>query len=387
MNHRVIRQCNRGIFPDVGQRSEHMPALDGLRALAVLGVLVTHFLPAGHPLLGVAPWGFLGVRLFFVLSGFLITSILLGCRELTDAGQPVPVTLGRFYMRRTLRIFPLFYASILVLSIAGIGFVRETWPWHATYLSNVAYIVKGEGLGHSTHFWTLAVEEQFYLVWPWLVLLLPRRAMLPAFLGCLLSAPLFRLVASAVPGVPYLARYVLPFGCLDSLAGGALLALLHQRGPVLQRRYLVRLALLCGIAGVTVRSTLGIDTVVGSAVDTVYFQFAMAGLFVWLIDALVRDSSPVATAVLSVAPLVYVGRISYAIYVVHHFVPETLTIVLRSLGTSLGGSLWMQFTLWTALSIAIASASWYGLEQPFNRLKRRFPYRVDPAVPSLSLTA
>src|SRR5262245_34719431 len=142
-----------------------LPQLDGLRALAVLGVLVCHSTDSEWAHLG--PFG---VRLFFVISGFLITRILLEQR-----GAPVGSVLRAFYWRRLGRIAPLYYVALIVYWSFGVPGARELWPWLVTYTSNM--VDPATPLGFVGHFWSLAVEEQFYLVWPPLVLLLSRRTL------------------------------------------------------------------------------------------------------------------------------------------------------------------------------------------------------------------
>src|SRR5262245_48027521 len=140
---------------------QHMPHLDGLRALAISAVLVEHF--GGKALNALVPIGAgsIGVNLFFTLSGFLITGILL---ESFGKGSNWQTTLLNFYARRFLRLMPIFYVTLFALVLLDIRTLSDSWPWHAAYLSNVHIAFGGE----KTVFWSLAVEEQFYLVWPFL---------------------------------------------------------------------------------------------------------------------------------------------------------------------------------------------------------------------------
>ena len=170
---------------------QHMAQLDTLRAFAVIGVLATHYMPtsrfAGYYAMG-------GVRLFFVLSGFLITSILLKSRSIMESGKQLPrFTLFRFYVRRFLRIFPLYYFVLAVAAIADVTNVRETLLWNVTYLSNVYFFTRGHWAGPVSHFWSLAVEELFYLVWPWLILFTPRRFLMRLIICLIIIGPLFRI--------------------------------------------------------------------------------------------------------------------------------------------------------------------------------------------------
>ena len=116
----------------VAAAPRYMPQLDSLRAIAVIGVMVHHFWPKGEILLGLTT-GFLGVQLFFVLSGFLITGILLRARDVVSAGlQSTRTEIRRFYIRRFLRIFPLFYGMLAVTWIVGVPEVRDSLAWHLT---------------------------------------------------------------------------------------------------------------------------------------------------------------------------------------------------------------------------------------------------------------
>jgi peptidoglycan/LPS O-acetylase OafA/YrhL len=172
--------------------SRRLPALDELRAVAVLMVFAFHsYVLVENPLAPAPAWyGALfrslwsGVDLFFVLSGFLISGILLDTRE-------QPGMLKTFYLRRTLRIFPLYYATLLLWFVL----LRPLWSpsgqfqameaaqgWFWSYSFNIRAALYGPIPSFFDHFWSLAVEEQFYLIWPLTILLLPKRA-LPWFLG------------------------------------------------------------------------------------------------------------------------------------------------------------------------------------------------------------
>jgi len=148
-----------------------LTALDGLLTFAVLAVILHHNGP--HDIAYSFNPGGLGVRLFFVLSGFLITGILLEARGAggrTGRGQ----VLRAFYVRRALRILPAFYA-VLALGMVLEPQIRRDWLWHATYQTNHYTAVLGHWPRAISHAWSLAVEEQFYLAWPLVVLFTPQR--------------------------------------------------------------------------------------------------------------------------------------------------------------------------------------------------------------------
>jgi peptidoglycan/LPS O-acetylase OafA/YrhL len=212
-------------------------ALDGVRGIAAAVVVLSHFLVSTaipeSPLWKVIRGGWLGVDLFFVLSGFLITGVLLDSRH-------SPTYLRSFYIRRVLRIFPLYYASVLLVWIVVV-FVEHAGSrltgydaigWSFAYASNIAIALKrswqyqSDWLGMS-HFWSLAVEEQFYLVWPF-VILLPRRVVLAITAAIVVMGPWTREYADSFFGPYSLASYMLTPCRMDALAAGALLAVIRR---------------------------------------------------------------------------------------------------------------------------------------------------------------
>ena len=154
----------------------YRPQLDGLRAVAVLAVAWSHW---ERPYQFGIPFG-AGVHLFYVLSGFLITGILLEVRQQHQRGA----ALRTFYIRRALRIFPAFYLTLAFAWWAEVPPLRETLAWHATYLSNAQIVLTETWPGAISHFWSLAVEEQFYLLWPWLIVFVPERLLLRVVVCC-----------------------------------------------------------------------------------------------------------------------------------------------------------------------------------------------------------
>ena len=237
----------------------HLPALDGLRGLAIVMVLFVHFIgdlaprtPVERGMVKLANYGIWGVDLFFVLSGFLITGIL------HDA-KASPHYLRNFYVRRTLRIFPLYF-GVLLLLFGVLPFLPISYPaglseaarhqgWLWTYTCNVYLARAGSwALPYVSHFWSLAVEEHFYLLWPWVVLALRREALLGACAVGVVFALGLR-VALSFAGAGEVALVVLTPCRLDALFIGAFLALAVRSvgiEPVAReaRRWLVPLAAL-----------------------------------------------------------------------------------------------------------------------------------------------
>lgn len=351
----------------------HMVQLDGLRAFAVSAVMAFHFLPEGR---SSAPLAFMGVRLFFVLSGFLITGILLRCRRLVEIdGQSIWVTLRQFYIRRFLRIFPLFYFVLVLTALIHLPPVRETFFWHATYLSNLYFAING-WRGPISPFWSLAVEEQFYLVWPWLILFLPRRHLVPVIAFVILLAPLFRLVAT-LAGLNFVAVMVLPFACLDTLGLGGMLAISQEAlsDSSLNGNHLKRAGLWLGLPLLGVMLILN-SLGAASLLRTVFFDVAMALSSVWLISGAIKPFQGPVKRVLESPVLVYLGRVSYGLYIYHSFVLSIGFYLLSKYGLALPRPL--ALLLLMVVTIAVATLSWHLLEKPISNLKIYFDYRQKP---------
>jgi peptidoglycan/LPS O-acetylase OafA/YrhL len=215
--------------------SKHVRALDGLRGIAILLVLLRHVgedgpaRRAGGLVSAALQSGWLGVDVFFVLSGFLITGILLDARG--DAARPPDGYFLHFYARRALRIFPAYYVFLaIVLLIGQPQMPHGTW-WYWTYLSNVMIARYGwpNAVWDTGHLWSLAIEEQFYLVWPAIIAWTPRRRLPTVCLCVILSA--FTLRAVLIHQGAALAGYVLTPARADTLALGALLAVALRSGP------------------------------------------------------------------------------------------------------------------------------------------------------------
>lgn len=363
---------------------KHLPSLDGLRGVAVLAVLAFHVTvwfrrgsqsQLESSLQNAAMFGRYGVDLFFVLSGFLITQILL-------ASRGMPGYFRVFYARRALRIFPLYYVYLVAVAL-GCAFspsawavFSRAWPWYALYLTNVQFVFFGQATVEATrHLWSLAVEEQFYLVWPVVVAWLPRRSLLPS--TCVLIAAVVvgrYLWGQQAPG-PY-AVYMSTWTRADALLIGAVLALVRKNERAWSRLvraapYLTALAWLCWLPSLFQWF---------DRFEAHYSMVALqsAGLLVLCVAA---DERGGGVPLLRAAVLQRVGAISYGIYVFHYALAVNEdALVSRVLGP--------QRTTWSASLVlvgatayAAASLSYRYLETPWLRLKRYVPgiRRADAA--------
>ncbi len=344
-----------------GHPRPYYPELDGVRALAALMIVVFHLAQMGVPIPGPVALGQTGVDLFFVLSGFLITSILLKCRE-RDWHE-----VRTFYIRRSLRIFPLYFGYLAVASALGIAFSR--WSW--VYLQNVAFAL-GRPMGAIGHFWSLAVEEQFYLVWPFLVLFLPRRLLQPALWMMIAAAVLCRL-ALVHTGVDVF--YLTPTR-LDGLAAGGLLAIYLYRSQLhAYRRWLAFAGGVSIVLLLVEAASLG-----GQRAAVVQVtRYALLGCaYAAVVGLLITSRPSAATRWLASRPMKYLGRVSYGIYVFHpqalHFAFEHLAVrpVLFRVAAGL------------LLTAVLTLTSWYAWERPFLKLKDRWTPENAPKPVAIS---
>ena len=375
MDQAVIKATKTSSLP-------HMPQLDALRAFAVLAVLLHHFINIKG-----LDFAFEGVKLFFVLSGFLITGILLRGREtMAVAGKTWSSVIKNFYFRRALRIFPLYYLLIFFGLILNLDPVRESLAWFLTYTLNIYMVNLGWYADNYAHFWSLAVEEQFYIVWPWIILFAPRKWLIPVTITFISVGPLFRFYG-VTQDFGGLTTYISTPACLDTLGMGALLALVTHHGSKYSiDRFLRFFALPVGL----ISSIL----LIGRANDgaflnlfTIFYDLALGLFFCWLINAAGQGFKGVAGAILESRPLTYIGKISYGIYIYHPFMPKLCTFIFSALGFEYPVNPFLTFMLPTLATFLIASVSFYAFEKPINDLKRYFSYREVPNVPAIPETA
>jgi peptidoglycan/LPS O-acetylase OafA/YrhL len=341
----------------------YAPQLSALRGLAIIGVLYTHLYASssvlGHP----------GVGLFFVLSGFLITDILLSIKE---DGQPAPAKwlgIRNFHIRRALRIWPLYFLLVGLAVAVDFQGMRSVAAWHALFASNILFAIRGAYIPWTTAaWWTLSVVEQFYLLWPFAIMLLDRRAIPWLIAGLIVSGLAFQAAMFAAGLVSPAASLLLP-ASFHSLGAGALLAWVWRRDQRFPD-WLPSLGIVAALASLLVRQFPD-----GGWIADSVAVIAMAAL---VAVAFVGARGPIGW-LLDLAPLQFLGRISFGVYLVHGFVAWALFRIAASFPAfSHPGPL--VFVVGSAISIVIATASWIGLEAPINRLKRRFPYRARARV-------
>ena len=397
-----------------------VPVLDGVRGIAIAMVMLYHFdflyrlhfstEGASVPLLDelvskTLGAGWTGVDLFFVLSGFLITGILY------DAKGPARRFFGAFYARRALRIFPAYYGFLALLLIAlpllgetdASRAIASALPWYGSYLTNIREAID-PGLRadflFAGHIWSLAVEEQFYLLWPAFVFLFKRRTLLWICAAGVVCALVLR-VSFELADLPSGLGYTLTPARMDALAIGAFVALAaRSAGPSGEglRLYALPVAAVSGatvvLLGVLNGGFSPLDAWVRTAGFTAVASLFGAGLVLSL--GLAASSRP--HRLLSHPILRWLGHYSYAAYLFH--VPVATLLARKAdvigdtpelFGSSLPGELIFAIIA-AAVTLSLAWLSWRLWESPFLKLKRRFPYgggaeRATPAAAVSSTTS
>jgi peptidoglycan/LPS O-acetylase OafA/YrhL len=344
------------------------------------------------------------VQLFFVLSGFLITDILLRMKEKLKGKE----FFSKFYGRRFLRIFPLYYFYLLL--VTGIMLLLPALKINplsselgGRFWKQIGYAVfyvydffhasaAFEGTRFFTHLWSLSVEEQFYILWPLLIFLTPRQRFKGLCLAAIGLAPLLRLIISLIyrnhlfPFLlndPQLAVSVLPFSQVDAFAMGAYLSRFEIPRPRLQLLVMMVIVPALGLAGDYIASgevrlaTLGYALPLAGTFKEVWGYSLLSYLFALTIYCVARLN--LFRRVLENGILRYLGKISYGLYVYHYGIIAVVTALSRKYDLDYNVRSPQTFFLSLGGTILVASLSFYLLERPILNLKDRlFPVRTSP---------
>jgi peptidoglycan/LPS O-acetylase OafA/YrhL len=370
-----------------------IPGLDGIRGIAFLLVF---FLHTDYIYIG---W--VGVQLFFVLSGFLITDILLRMKDTFNAGD----FFKKFYGRRFLRIFPLYYFYLLIMFIVTSVLIyyqyrihymerfQDQLPYALAYVYNffnASSAYQGESwlVGH---LWSLSVEEQFYIIWPLLIFLTPKRHLKKLFIAAIIAGPLFRLAVTVLFKyfeVPFLypnyaiVTYALPFSHLDAFGFGAFIT--RFEFPKARQQLLVLLLLLpfIGFAttwystgGFGTSTAFGFEYPLGGDLKQVWGYSYINYTFALLIFLVIREK--LFLRILDNKFLSYLGKISYGLYI-YHFAIIWFVRRIRDLDISEPIAKPLTFVISAVLVYFVASISYKYFEKPILDLKDRyFPLQTE----------
>ena len=361
--------------------------LNGIRFLAVFLVLLDHWLVPILPI----PLGHLGVVIFFVLSGFLITRILfLNADEIHRTKSSAWPKIFRFIYRRSLRIFPIYFILLFIGLIFNISNFKELWPWLVSYTPNIYIMIKGQWLGTWDHLWSLAVEEQYYLIFPYFILFLNKKNYLRLF-AIMISLGIFSRLIFYV-SMPHdiiekywMFSYVNPVSAIDCFGLGGLLAYYYHYDytyflKIAQKKYLLTFTMMAVVV------TLILSNYSNYTYDNVWFSIferSISAIFAYyLIMTALLEKNNYLGQLLENSVIVYLGTISYGIYLYHNFVFNyyhlngntiwgLLSINLTFLNSLNAELILLKFSINFLLLIGIASFSWFYIEKPINKYKNR----------------
>jgi peptidoglycan/LPS O-acetylase OafA/YrhL len=369
--------------PSEQATGRYIPEFDGMRGIAILLVMLFHFWRfkgggvAGTAVGAVAHIGWAGVDIFFVLSGFLITRILLSSK-----GEPH--YWRNFYIRRSLRIFPLYYAVMTVVLIAAllsrVGFFTIADPAFAAadrvwinflYLTNFARAMYGIDYVPLDIAWSLAIEEQYYLLYPLVVWWASRQNLKRFLLAAILLAPVFRVASMYLTGSRD-GAYVLPFCRMDALALGGMTAMILEDGSVKVKRWISLSWPLLAVFAVFMLSFYTRADIEFGFIGYSSVALASAAFIVYLF----QGNRTFATGFLRNRMLVHIGKVSYGLYLLHLFARAAVDRVLPGL---LGRGWQQSFALSSirlltlmVVSLILATLSFYLFERRILALKDKY---------------
>jgi peptidoglycan/LPS O-acetylase OafA/YrhL len=358
--------------------TRHFGSLDGLRFICIAAV-IWHHAPKWDGLRDISVFfyrGHVGVDFFFVLSGFLITTLLL-----REESAKVTFSLRAFYWRRTLRIIPVYFLVVSVAAFYAIvinGYTDQLaiLPYYYLFLSN---FLVGEEIGFLSVTWSLAVEEQYYLLWPALLLLMPRRWIVTVLIiliavNVLAAMEVFRLIGIYPIEVAHLRLHIAGATYAPILMGSLAAIVLHRPAGFAALHPLTTFR---GAALVWFAALLVALAAFPGALEGLPNLVVHTLMTLMLISLVIREDNTMAP-VMKLAPIVRVGQISYGIYLYHLFALAIITKALEVSGIS--GTGWI-LLLYFALSVGIAEISFRTYEAWFMRFRHKGPGRVNPSPP------
>jgi peptidoglycan/LPS O-acetylase OafA/YrhL len=376
----------------------HMPALDGVRGLAILMVMFHHFTilaPVSgveRALASVAAMGRYGVDLFFVLSGCLITGILID-------GRGLPHYFRTFYARRVLRIFPLYYAMVAVTFLVVPHTIRllpaekartvnaflapGDWPWFVAFVSNFLIAIRDRytnGLLDAS--WSLAIEEHFYLLWPAVVFALPSLRRLRHVCAAVIAVSLLLRIGAWMAGWSRLQIYVVTFTRLDALAFGALVAILMRSSAAawtdrLRQAGSLSLVLLAAIVALWQTGQMEYTATV---MNTIGYTLVGALGMQLVIQAVPLERRGIVHRLFDNGPMRFFGKYSYGLYMFQLPVKGALTLLFFNQARMLSSPLVWQAAFYALAGMATTASalvSWHLLEKNMLALKDRLAFTPD----------
>jgi peptidoglycan/LPS O-acetylase OafA/YrhL len=353
-------------------KAKYYTQLDAIRAIAAFGIITLHWLNSNYinkfGIYHESNWHFwqYGVQMFFVLSGFLISDILIKNKNASNKAK----IFKNFFVRRILRLFPIYYLLVLVLVILKDEFVIQHLFWFLSYTANIKFYLEG-GLVDvwSNHMWTLSIEEQFYLILPFLMVYTPKKFELFIPLTLISIALVYKSLNSY--GHPH---SLLLHAQTDTLGMGVLLAVLKNRYPKYFDFITGRAAKFLLLIGFILSLVLFYTPNKTMAVEF-HFNYILVLTFGLLIANTTTGFGGLLGKIFENKVLVYLGKITYGLYLYHKIIPLILLIFINKLDIVLD-NLIVYYLVNMFILLVVTHFSWKLIEMPILKLKSRFEYRV-----------
>lgn len=369
-------------------KEKYFEQLNGIRFIAVFLVLIDHWLIPINPF---SFLGHLGVVIFFVLSGFLITRILFkNADESRSTHSGISAKVIRFIYRRSLRIFPIYFLLLAIGFVFSLSNFNQFWHFLVFYLPNFYIMSYGTWLGIWDHLWSLAVEEQYYLVFPYFILLLSPKRYLTLFMAMILLGlgtrlGFYFLASPATQEQNWMWWYVNPFSALDCFGLGGILAYLYhyknlyfQQSKYLSWGFLLSIIFYCLVLYFAENAKMEHANFWSIVLERI--SGAMIAFF--MIALSIREEKWLLSKFLIFQPIFYLGQISYGLYLYHNLVMNYyhdtnntiwyyLSQYLPDYQFEIVNFTWMKFLVSFIILVVIASFSWFVIEKPINKYKNR----------------
>lgn len=341
----------------------YFPGLDFVRGLAIILVVLYHYFPFFKI-------GWIGVDLFFVLSGFLITTKLLECRNEDNFFQ-------NFYLRRILRLFPIYFLALIAFYTLSpvffsdkqngsvFDFYNQNWVWFFTFTQNFLFIKKGPAPEpYLMHFWSLAIEEQFYLLWPFLVYFCRRESLFKCILISIFFSALFFRIYSHQTSQSFAPYYFHLVARADSLAAGAFLAILQMSKKEINKFWGVGILLF--FIAIFLSALVKFKNVDFDNPYLLTVGYSITCMFFTLVCYRAIKHPMMSKKYLVVK---YLGKISYGIYVYHLPIFLAGNYLLKNFIFQIGVFQFFSNLLLLVITIVVSSLSYRFIELPFIKLK------------------
>lgn len=357
---------------------QYFRQLDGFRFFAILSVMLAHFIPTGF--ISRLPLGF-GVLFFFVLSSFLITRILLTAKDNNQRNSKTNAhSFKQFYIRRSLRIFPIYYLLLIFLYLINLYPCRDIFPWLISYTVNL-FISYGSDIsiaGSFTHLWSLAIEEQFYLIFPIFIFTINDKYILKFLISIIFLGFFGRMTLYIFNPLNIALWNFHSVSALDSLGVGGILgylslykiSLLKQ---IIGNKILFSISILSFLLVMIFSYSIYDSSLKYNFCSGILMRFLFNILSFWILGwSIVFGYKGILKLILENKYVLYFGKISYGLYLYHFFVQHIGNMIFDKYNMLF--SIEFKALIFMVFSVVIASLSWFLIESPVNKLKNNFAY-------------